>query len=183
MRSPGSCSPIPGASFTSYDGHRFQISPGHRRHHGLRILRKQISAEEAVWPTTRPSPLLARAQAERRSEHTSGAIMIGRQLFKLGALGAGTTTHASTFFIITGKSVRRTHIPTCMGVGSSSSRHILSIRDANDCAAGTAIAGTPTSYHICKNTHTHAPGRQVAVAPSSPSPMGHSRACRHTILH
>ena len=29
--------------------------------------------------------LLARAQAERRSEHTSGAIMIGHQLFELGA--------------------------------------------------------------------------------------------------
>ena len=36
---------------------------------------------------------------------------------------------------------------------------------------------TPTRDHICKNTHAHSPRRQVAVAPSSPSPVGHSRAC------
>ena len=45
---------------------------------------------------------------------------------------------------------------------------------------------TPTRDHICKKTHAHSP-RQVAVAPSSPSPVGRSRACdpfpEHTDAH
>ena len=38
---------------------------------------------------------------------------------------------------------------------------------------------TPTRDHICKKTHAHSP-RQVAVAPSSPSPVGRSRAFPNT---
>ena len=68
--------------------------------------------------------------------------MIGHQLFKLGArLGKGQRLNVRQYIpYYHRQSARRAHIPTCMGVESSSSRHILALGDVNCCAAGTAIA-------------------------------------------
>ncbi len=118
---------------------------------------------------------LANTQAERRSEHTSGAIMIGHQLFKLGArLGKGQRLNARQYILY----LRHSAAP-----GAPTSQLVWALRaalpvtyqrlarDANDCAAGIAIAayfGDVLHAHTCSHMQQYARTLSRAAGGSGP---------------
>ena len=119
------------------------------------------------------------------------AIMIGHQLIKLGAagrilsaLGEGATPQRTPAHSLSqAKRPARPH-PNLYGRSEQRFPSHTSAWLAMPMIAWRALPSRltlvvrcmPTREHICKHTHAHSP-RQEAVAPSSPSPVGHSRAC------